>query len=73
MSSGLGLKELKSSLMEIALTHPTVSVSKVKVPQKVVALHQIIQNLQRTKYYMEWIEFEEFCSSVSIHTNNVSH
>lgn len=78
MESGLGLKELKSCLIDIALTHPTISVSKVKVPAPLMTMQQhMINYIHRNhvaerdrklkhKYFLEWPEYESLCISNSI-------
>lgn len=79
MKTGMGLKELKSCLVDIALTHPTISISKVKVPAQLIAMQQIMQNFVHhnriqehnaktglKKNYMAWTEFVDFCISRSI-------
>lgn len=75
MSSGFGLQELKSSLVDIALSHPQIGIFSAKVPTAIVALQQHMQflvqqnrmeNSNTAKYYMEWSEFETLCLSKNI-------
>lgn len=75
MSNGMGLNKLKKKLVDVAFTHPQLSISKVQVPAPLVAMQLQLQFLvkqnstknESPRYYLEWTEYENLCASANIH------
>lgn len=80
MATGVGLTELKSCLVDLALSHPQIGISTVSVSRPIVAIQERVQLLvhqnrwlereqnSSAKYYMEWSEFEVLCTTKDILT-----
>lgn len=74
MATGLGLNDLKSCLVDVALTHPRIGIHKVKATTPLVALQHHVQYLvtsfnrvhDNPIHYMEWEEFVNLCVSKHI-------
>lgn len=78
MATGYGLKELKALMVETALAHPLIGISKVTVSRPIEVMQERVNLLVRlnrlvekesptkAKYYMEWSEFEALCFTKDI-------
>lgn len=76
MSTGFGVNDLKSCLVELALKDPQIGVLNVKVPVPLLAMQRHMQYLvqqnskkdEKTIHYMIWADFEAVCTSKHIQT-----
>ncbi len=69
---GMGQSEIKTKLLELALSHPKIGIGNVSVPRSFVMLQRELQELKATTPYLYWQKYSEIAESIGILFNHLS-
>ncbi len=64
---GIGLSEIRTKLLTLALSHPKIGVGRISVPRSFVMLQTELQELKKTAPYYYWQKYSEVAESIGMY------